>query len=453
MQTKILIVDDEKLIRESLADALEDDQFVIEIEEDGEKAMLRMKEAIPSFNIVITDVKMSMVSGFQLLQWIRESYPQVDVIIITGYGTVEDAVRAIKEGAYEYIIKPINLFQLRNIIANIIKKQRLIAENFALKKRFNTMEQYRTIGTSRAIQNVYDTVVRVADTDATVLIQGESGTGKEVVAGAIHNRSSRRNKPFVVVNCAALPASLLENELFGHEREAFTGALSLKKGKFEQANSGTVFLDEITEMSLESQSGFLRVLEDRYFHRVGGSEVIHVDIRVIAASNRNVLRVCEDGKFRYDLYYRLNVVPIYIPPLRQRKEDISALAQSFLSEFSAKYNRMDLEFSPEIYDRLIEYTWPGNVRELRNSIERAVIICRGKKITIDHFPEVIQGTVSIPSQTGDEIKIGSTLRDMENMLIEKTLQQVSGHRKKAAELLGISVRTLQYKIKEYNIKL
>ncbi len=449
MQTRLLVVDDERLIRESLSEALEDANYYIQTAENGEDAMIKIKDAQTGFHVVISDLKMGRVSGHDLLLWIKENHPKTDVVIVTAFGTVETAVASMKVGAADYITKPLDILRLRTIIRKIIEKQELVAENIALKQRFGRNLQNMVVGTSDAIREVYAVVDQVADTDATVLIEGESGTGKEVVAQAIHNRSLRNKKPFILVNCAALPTTLLENELFGHEREAFTGASSLKKGRFEQANTGTIFLDEITEMSLESQSGFLRVLEDGGFHRVGGSQLIQVDVRVIAASNQNVHRSCEDGKFRYDLYYRLNVVPIFLPPLRNRAEDIPILTQAFLDEFCDKYHKIGLEFSRDAVNALRSYDWPGNIRELRNTVERAVILSREDTIRLNHLPQNISG-VSRENLFLD-IQSGISLKDMEATLINSTLKEVDGHRKKAAEILGISVRALQYKIKEYQL--
>jgi len=449
MRTRILIVDDEKLIRESLYEALEDENYYIEKAENGEDAMLRIKKASLPFNVVITDLKMNAVSGFDLLVWVKKYCEQTDVVIITAFGTVENAVAAMKDGANDYITKPIDIFRLRTIIRKIVEKQDLVVENIALKRRVGQSSSNIVVGNSDAITEVYDIVSQVADTDASILIEGESGTGKEVVAQTIHNRSSRKQNPFVVVNCAALPTTLLENELFGHEREAFTGASSLKKGRFEQADGGTIFLDEITEMSLENQSGFLRVLEDGCFHRIGGSDIIRVDVRIIAASNRDVHQSCEDGIFRFDLYYRLNVVPIYVPPLRNRKEDVPLLAQAFLDEFSLKYKKSDLDISDAVIDKLRIYDWPGNIRELRNTLERAVILTRENRIEIAHLPATISGMEK--DIHANDFQSGMSIRDMETVLIEKTLENVNGHRRKAAEMLGISVRALQYKIKDYKL--
>ena len=450
-KSRILIVDDEKVIRESLAEALHCASYQIDLAASAEDAIVQMNSVTLAYQVVITDLKMTGMTGHQLLHWIKKRYPRTEVVIVTAFATIENAVQAIKDGATDYITKPLDLFRFRKLIQQILERQHLLAENRELRNRLRSQNRDMIVGTSSVIKKVQETIDRVADTDATVLIQGESGTGKEVIARALHEKSNRKDKPFVVVNCAALPDTLLENELFGHEKEAFTGAVSLKKGRFEQANGGTIFLDEVTEMSLNSQSGFLRVLEDGCFHRIGGSDLIQVDVRVIAASNRNVQKACEDSKFRFDLFYRLNVVPIFIPPLRDRSEDVSIFVQSFLEEFAYKYNRPDLKISPEAITQLQQFSWPGNIRELKNAMERAVIICRDNLVDLQHFPDIVK--IEEERQPNLEFLVGKTLRDIEEILIRATLDNVQGHRRKAAEILGISVRALQYKIKQYTIDL
>ncbi|MBN1879621.1 sigma-54-dependent Fis family transcriptional regulator [bacterium] len=470
MRWRILIVDDEESIREAFYDVLrtDDKNYQIEMVSNGEEAIVKLKNALQTYDIVLTDELMAKVSGLELVKWVKKNQPETDVVVITAHGDIEKAVTAMKEGATNFIPKPVETPRLRQVVKDICLRRRLELENRVLKGRIREYDQSMVVGNSIEIQEVYRKVEKVADTDAVVLIQGESGTGKEVIARALHFRSSRRKKPFVVVNCAALPATLLENELFGHEREAFTGASSTRKGRFEQADSGTIFLDEITEMSLENQSRFLRVLEDGGFHRIGGAEFLTVDVRIIAASNKDVVDLCRQGKFREDLFYRLNVVPILIPPLRDRIGDIPVLAQAFLREFSVRYNREDLIFSTEAVELLNRYAWPGNVRELRNSVERAVILSGAEIILPEAFPEILQRDQGVVPQltssaqssggTNDSqavqtgIEAGMTLVDIEKKLIEKTLRAVNGHRKKAADLLGISVRALQYKIKDYNLK-
>ncbi len=466
MQWRILIVDDEQKIREAFKDILlgNSPNYLIDMAASGEDAILKIKKSLHPYDIVLTDEKMSKVSGSELLEWIKTNQPETDVVMITAFGDVQKAVEVMRAGATNFIQKPVDNTRLRNIVKDICELRKLKLENRALKSRVQEYDPSIIVGKSREIRSVYEKVEKVANTDALVFIQGESGTGKEVIARALHYRSNRKNKPFVVVNCAALPPTLLENELFGHEREAFTGAHSTRKGRFEQANTGTIFLDEVTEMSLENQSRFLRVLEDNGFHRIGGSEFISVDVRILAASNKDVEALTREGKFREDLYYRLNVVPIHIPPLRERKGDITVLAIAFLREFTLRYNRPDLEFADDTLEFLSNYSWPGNVRELRNSVERAIILATSNIILPESFPEIHQeqtvgeGISRLEKAKHDDadhssqIRPGMKITDIEKELIRKTLESVDGHRKKAAEMLGISVRTLQYKIKEYNLK-
>lgn len=472
MRWKILIVDDEQSIREAFHDVLSTDNknYQIDLVANGEEAIVKMKDSLNGYDIVLTDELMAKVSGLEVVRWVKNNQPETDVVVITAHGDIEKAVTAMQEGATNFIQKPVDTPRLRQVVRDICLRRRLEIENRVLKGRIREYDQSMVVGSSSEIQTVYEKVDKVADTDAIVLIQGESGTGKEVIARALHHRSSRRKQPFIVVNCAALPSTLLENELFGHEREAFTGANSTRKGRFEQADTGTIFLDEITEMSLENQSRFLRVLEDGGFHRIGGSEFLTVNVRILAASNKDVVALCRQGRFREDLYYRLNVVPIHIPPLRERAGDVPVLAQAFLREFSVRYNREDLVFSKTTIDLLNRYSWPGNVRELRNAVERAVILSIAEVITPEAFPEIIHAGRSesirveparyagtdVPSDAtrpaGVGIEAGMTLIEIERQLIEKTLKAVDGHRRRAAEMLGISVRALQYKIKDFNLK-
>jgi DNA-binding NtrC family response regulator len=472
MQWRILIVDDEEHIRSAFYDVLctNTENCRIDLADSGEEAITLMKENSLLYDIVLTDEKMGRVSGTELLKWIKKNQPETDVVVVTAHGDIEKAVTAMKLGAANFIAKPVELTRLRQVISDLCQKRQLVIENRALKNRVREYDDSMIVGNSRQIRAVYEKVDKVADTDAVVLIQGESGTGKEVIARTLHYRSIRRKKPFVVVNCAALPPTLLENELFGHEREAFTGASSTRKGRFEQAHTGTIFLDEVTEMSLENQSRFLRVLEDGGFHRIGGTAFLTVDVRVIAASNKDVGELTKQGRFREDLYYRLNVVPVHIPPLRERKGDVPVLAQAFLREFAVRYNKENLKMQPDTLQLLDKYDWPGNVRELRNTVERAVILAGSDTISPEAFPELSHFAagsirsgerttpIDMPGESqkqrptdGSVIESGMTLSEIERKLIAKTLQSVGGHRRKAAELLGISVRALQYKIKDYNL--
>ena len=450
LKERVLIVDDEINIREALCEALENEGYDIAIAKDGESAIQTIKGSLDVFHVIVTDLKMGGVSGLDLLDFIKKNSPTTDVILITAFGTVETAVRALKEGAYDYLTKPLDLIHFRVVIKKLIEKQRLQRENIELKEILKLRgEDEVVIGTSPKIREVYDIVARVADTDVTVLIEGESGTGKDVVARTIHRRSRRHDGPYIIINCAALPETLLENELFGHEKDAYTGAGSLKRGRFELAHEGTLFLDEVTEMGTNSQADFLRVLEDGIIHRIGGTTPIKVDVRVVAATNRDLKTACEKGEFRQDLYYRLNVVSITMPTLRERREDIPVLVDCFLKEFAFKHRKDHMFVSDDMMRLLVNYHWPGNVRELRIAIERAVILGRGPEIQPKHFPPSIQMFSASPSKI--EIEVGTPMSEVEKLLISRTLAAVNGHRRKAADMLGISVRTLHNKLREYDI--
>lgn len=473
MHWRILIVDDEKEVRRAFFDILNpwDEDYHIDLAASGEQAISLMEQNPSLYDIVLTDERMGAISGIDLLKWIKKHQPETDVVVITAHNEREKALIAKQYGAANFIIKPVDAHRLRQIVADLCQKRQLIIENRILKRQVREYDHSIVVGTSPQIQAVYEKINKVANTDAVVLILGESGTGKEVVARALHDRSDRRDKQFVVVNCAALPPTLLENELFGHEREAFTGARSTRKGRFEQADKGTIFLDEVTEMTLDNQSRFLRVLEDGGFYRIGGSSFLSVDVRVLAASNKDIKSLTEQGKFREDLFYRLNVVPIVIPPLRERPGDIPILAQAFLREFAMRYNKDKIKMVSETMHFLMKLEWPGNVRELRNAVERAVILADSDTLAPSSFQElgrlkederesnnvmvpnpIAHPEISKDTVLGDNgIEAGMTIMEIERKLIEKTLKSVGGHRKKAAELLGISVRALQYKIKDYNL--
>ncbi|MBN2055611.1 sigma-54-dependent Fis family transcriptional regulator [bacterium] len=447
---KILIVDDSEQIRNVIADALSREGYEVSTAKDGETAVATIKDTGHAFNIVVTDLKMRTVSGLDLLDFVKRESPDTDVILITAFGTVETAVQALKRGAYDYMVKPLDFIHFRVVIKKLLEKQKLQQENIKLKQILQIKgDDELVVGTSQSIREVYEIVNRVADTDVTVLIEGESGTGKDVVARAIHNRSKRVSQPFIIINCGALPETLLENELFGHEKDAFTGASGVKKGRFELAHRGTLFLDEITEMGKNSQADFLRVLEDGIITRVGGVDPIKVDVRVVAASNRNLKQACENNTFREDLYYRLNVVSITMPRLRDRREDIPILAGAFLKEFAIKHNKGDLQIPEDTMQLLTNYPWPGNVRELRNTLERVVILGKRNEVSPKHFPPSIQ--VHCQSHNAVDIEVGMTLEEVERRVIMKTLDAVGGHRKRAAEILNISLRALQYKIKKFEL--
>ncbi len=445
----ILVVDDEVNIRNALAKMLEKQGHSVMTAGNGDEALARMTAG--SYGLVLLDLKMPGLDGMGLLRRIKEISPDTEVIVMTAYGSVETAVEAMKAGAYDYLSKPIDKERFPIMIDQCLEKQRLAAENRLLRQHLAVKNQFeQMIGQSLPMKRIYEMVDLVAGSDVTILLIGESGTGKELVARAIHQRSPRVQGPFITINCGALPESLYESEMFGYEKGAFTGATTTKLGRFELADRGTLFLDEIGELNLTNQVDFLRVLETREFRRLGGTKLVKVDLRVIAASNRNLQKAVEDGEFREDLYYRLNVIPILIPPLRERKEDIPLLTEVFLKEFTEAHRREKKEFSPEALKQLVHYSWPGNVRELKNVIERLVVTIKENVILVEHLPLEIQA--SKDEEKTMVVTLGKTLKEIEEQVIQRTLTELTRHREKAAKLLGISPRALQYKIKSYKIK-
>jgi two-component system response regulator AtoC len=441
---KILVVDDEAIVRESLRDWLSDAGYQVFAAENGSHALDIMEKE--KLGIVIADLVMPGMDGIELMKRARELSPQTAVIIITAYGSIPTAIAAMKEGAYDYIEKPFCPEQAELLIRKLVERQRLIDENLALRQRLE--ERYRfenIIAKSHKMQQIFEVVRTVAQSNATVLITGESGTGKELIARAIHNLSPRRDKPFVAVSCAALPESLLESELFGHEKGSFTGAIARRKGRFELAHKGTLFLDEIGEMSANIQVHLLRVLEEREFTRVGGTEPIRSDVRLISATNRDLMDAVKEGEFRDDLYYRLNVVSIQLPPLRERAEDIPLLAQHFLNKFAVENQKGEITFSPDVMDFLMKYEWPGNVRELENAIERAVVLVKDSSITAaDLSPQNLPS----PNQASPE----KSLKEVERNHIASILAETGGNYSRAAKLLGITRMTLHNKVKGYGLE-
>ncbi len=451
MNFHILVVDDEKNIREGLKTSLEMDEYSVHVAEDGKQGwnMVNNKE----IDLVIADLKMPGLSGEELLKRTTSSYPTIPVIILTGHGTIESAVEAMRNGAFDFVTKPVNLDRLSLLVKRALSNRELVIQHRSLQEEVKRLsEKQKTpqlIGKSPEIQKILQIIEQVAPSKASVLITGESGVGKEVVADAIVRLSNRSDKPFVKVHCAALAETLLESELFGHEKGAFTGAVSRKRGRFELANTGTIFLDEIAEVNQQVQIKILRVLQDKRFERVGGEETQEVDVRIISATNRDVTEEIEQGRFREDLFYRLNVVNIHVPPLRQRKDDIPLLATAFLKEF-ADENRKAIEgFEAEARDALYRYRWPGNIRELRNAIESAVVMCRGNLIKHEDLPP------SVASGAEDDyirVQVGSTLDDAEKEIIRATLRHENGNKSKTAEVLGIGRKTLHRKIQEYQLE-
>lgn len=445
----ILVVDDEVNIRNALSTLLEKRGYDAKGIGTAEEAF-RYLEETPA-DLVITDVRMPGMDGIEFLRRLKDKWPSTEVVIMTAFGSIDAAVEAMRLGAYDYLTKPIDRDRFPLVIEKALERHALVSENKQLRDRLETRCRFdQLIGKSEKMQRIYSLVGMVADSDVTVLLTGESGTGKEVVARTIHHKSQRANFPFVTVNCGALPDDLFESELFGYERGAFTGAVATKIGRFELAHRGTLLLDEIGELSLKSQVDFLRVLETKEFRRLGGTKVVRVDTRIIAATNRNLEEAVKRGEFREDLFYRLNVVPIKLPPLRERAEDIPLLVETFLPEFCAQHNRPPKVIAPEAMRLLRLYSWPGNIRQLRNLLERLVITVRESTIRPEHLPEEIQ--VSREDVRTMVVTLGTPLEVIEKEVIRRTLSEVTSHREKAAKLLGISLRSLQYKIKEYGIR-
>ena len=440
-KVKILVVDDEAIVRESLGDWLKDAGYQVFTAENGHEALKVIEREKPG--IMIADLVMPGMDGIELMKKAKARQPGIEVVIITAYASIPTAITAMKEGAYDYIEKPFCPERAELLVKKLVEHQELIEENVSLRQRLEDRYHFENIiAKSAKMQRVIEVIKVVAKSNATVLITGDSGTGKELVARAIHSQSHRRNKPFVAVSCAALPESLVESELFGHEKGSFTGAYTQKKGKFEFANGGTLFLDEVGEMSANIQVHLLRVLEEKEFTRVGGNEPIKVDVRVISATNKDLRKAIEKQEFREDLYYRLNVVNIELPPLRERKEDISLLAEYFLNKFAAE-NRKDVTgFSPEAMEFVLDYDWPGNVRELENAIERAVILAKASIITIADLPQENLSLVRLAST-------GKNLKEVEKNHVLNVLRETGGNYSEAARILGISRMTLYNKAREY----
>ena len=446
---RILVVDDEINIRGALVTMLEKKGYEMRGVGTAEEALEQLNAS--AVELVITDLKMPGIGGMALLQRLREQWPQTEVVVMTAYGSIDTAVEAMRGGAYDYLTKPIDRERFPVVVAKALERQALASENRQLRDRLEARTRFdQMVGESEPMQRVYTLVDMVADSDVTVLLTGESGTGKELVARAIHHKSPRDDGPFITMNCGALPENLFESELFGYEKGAFTGAMTTKMGRFELADGGTLLLDEVGELSLKSQVDFLRVLETKEFRRLGGTKLIKVDTRIVAATNRNLEEAVKQGDFREDLYYRLNVVPIRLPPLRDRADDIPLLTERFLAEFSAQHHRAPKDLSREAMRLLRLYAWPGNIRQLRNLMERLVITVKDSVIQPEHLPEEVQA--SQEDVRTMVVALGTSLEQIERDVIRRTLAEVTNHREKAAKLLGISLRTLQYKIKEYGIR-
>ncbi|MFA7112291.1 MAG: sigma-54 dependent transcriptional regulator [Sphaerochaeta sp.] len=450
MKRSILICDDEKNIRSGLAMAMELEGYESIEATDGQDAWDKINKM--GVDLVITDLRMPRMSGEDLLRKIIGAYPRMPVIILTGHGTIETAVEAMRSGAVDFFTKPVDLDRLSLVVRKALSDTDLYAEHERLKEEVQQLKarnRYdRIIGKSQKMVELMDTVSQVAPTKASVLITGESGVGKELVADAIHELSNRSKGPFIKVHCAALTASLLESELFGHEKGSFTGAVKEKKGRFELADGGTIFLDEIGEIDAQTQVKLLRVLQERQFERVGGEKSITVDVRIVCATNRDLPKEIEKGNFREDLYYRLNVVHLDVPPLRERKDDIPLLMTSFLQQFSSENGRNIEAFSNQAKRALLGYEWPGNIRELRNCIESAVVLARTSIIEVEDLPVHIGKAQNASSVS---LEVGITLAEAEKQLIISTLASCAGNKTKAAEVLGIGRKTLHRKLQEYHI--
>ena len=446
----VLVVDDDAAHRTMLKTLLTGWGYDILEADDGSTAIEMVHEQ--AFDLILMDIRMIKVSGLEALGDIKGFNPAIPIIIMTAYSSVETAVEALKKGAYDYLTKPLDFDELRHALERAMDHRHLREENQQLRESLaGKFDRRNIIGRSGPMVKVLETVAQVAPSEATVLITGESGTGKEMIAGALHFNSNRKDGPFVKINCAAITETLLESELFGHEKGSFTGAHKRKEGRFRQAHGGSLFLDEISEMSLSMQVKLLRVLQEREITRVGGEAVIKVDVRIIAATNKDLLEEIGAGRFREDLYYRLNVVTLGLPPLRERREDIPLLAQHFLEDFAQKNHKTIKGFTPQAMDQLLRYDWPGNVRELMNIVERGVVLSRSEYLDVGELP-LITGE---PSENGNSldhaIPADMPLDEVEKISILKTLELAGGNKSEAARRLGITRRTLHKKLKKYGV--
>ncbi len=450
MKEKILVVDDEQSHRTMLRAVLTQEGYNISEADDGISAVKAIENE--AFDLILMDIRMTDMNGIEAVRQIKRISPSIPIIMMTAYASVKTAVEALKSGAYDYLTKPLDIDELKILIKKALEHYRLQEENVFLKERLADRFHFSNIiGQSKRMKELFENLSLVAPSDATVLIYGESGTGKELVANAIHQNSPRAQKPFIKVSCAALPETLLESELFGHERGAFTGALSRKAGRFQLADGGTLFLDEVNVMSLTTQVKLLRVLQEREFEPLGSTKTIHVDIRLIAATNKELEIEVKEGRFREDLFYRLNVVPIHLPPLRERKEDIPLLAEHFFKLYKEKNKKSIKGFLPKTIDTLMRYDWPGNIRELENVIERAILLCRSEYLSPKDLPLPLQGE-EVRAQSIITIPTGMTLEELEKEAIIQTLEDTGGNRTQTAQILGISRKTLQNKLKEYGLE-
>jgi DNA-binding NtrC family response regulator len=450
MALKILIVDDEEPARQGLTALLARWGYDVDEAADGQEAVAKAAAGLPA--VVISDLVMPKMDGLELLRVLKTDVPFASVILLTGQGSIDTAVTAMREGAYDYLTKPVDVARLRLLIPKAAERGEALREVALLRRKLSQVwGMGRLVGTSAGMQEIYRLIEVAAPTPAPVLISGESGTGKELVARTLHDLSPRAKGPFVAVNCAAIPDTLLESEIFGHEKGAFTGALERRPGCFELAHEGTIFLDEIAEMNPGTQAKFLRILQDGTVRRLGGRTEIKVDVRVLAATNKDPVKAIQEGTFREDLYYRLNVVSLTMPPLRERRDDIPALVQAFIEEFNARYDKRIRSLDESVLSGLIAQAWPGNVRELRNTIERAVIVCDGDTILPKHLPPspALRPVESADGPDAVTFRVGTSLEEAEKVLILKTLAANGNNKTRAADVLGISLKTLHNKLKAY----
>ncbi len=444
MKFTILVIDDEENIRNGLAANFEMEDYNVKTASNGKEGLSLIAKG--DIDLVITDLRMDGISGEEVLRKVTTETPGIPVIVLTGHGSIDAAVDAMKEGAYDFLTKPLNLDQLNVIVKRALKGRELSLQHTMLKKELDDVHSFgKMIGKSSEMQKLFMNIQKVAPSRASVLVTGESGVGKELVAQAIHSLSPRKDNALISVNCSALSETLLESELFGHEKGAFTGAESLKKGRFELAHGGTIFLDEIGEISLATQVKLLRVLQERKFERVGGEQSIEVDVRVVAATNKNLEEEVKAGRFREDLYYRLNVVHLQVPPLRDRKDDIPLIVDHYLSKFAIENGKQITGIDSKARSALYKYQWPGNIRQLVNCIESAVVMCSGNEIKLEDLPP------SVSEYTAEEsisIPLGITLDEAERLIIEQNLAINKGNKSKTAEILGIERKTLSRKLGE-----
>ncbi len=449
----ILVVEDKDSMQQMLSATLANEGYEVDTASDGTEGITKAKEK--RYDLVLTDLKLPGADGLQVLSKVKETDPEAAVIVMTAYGTVETAVQAIKLGAFDFLTKPFDTERLSILIKRAMENRRLMAENILLREELaQSLGLNEIIGKSEKIKTATDLVQKVAPSDTTVLLLGESGTGKELFARAIHQLSNRKNGPYVAINCAAIPRELLENELFGSEKGAFTSSIARKMGKFEIAEAGTIFLDEVGDMDISLQAKLLRVLQEKNFERLGGNKTINVNVRVIAASNMDLSVAITNKIFREDLFYRLSVFPVTIPPLRERREDVPALAEFFVDKFCNEMKKKTKKISPESLSLLDKYHWPGNVRELENTIERAIILCEGKTINPEHLAIRLATTNEIRLREGSGLKevAAQAQADAEKGLIKRVLTQTRGNKRKTAEILQIDYTTLFEKLKKYGLQ-